>query len=76
MLMTSKFRTRLVFLVFMLFTSLNYGQNENLTSDELYTLGRNAAFEEDDYPKAIDLLKRAIAKSPDYLEIQVFLGRI
>tara|TARA_B100001167_G_scaffold190793_1_gene158509 strand:- start:34137 stop:35351 length:1215 start_codon:yes stop_codon:yes gene_type:complete len=60
----------------MLFTSLNYGQNENLTSDELYTLGRNAAFEEDDYPKAIDLLKRAIAKSPDYLEIQVFLGRI
>jgi len=74
--MTSKLIKRIVFLLLILFTSLNYGQNEDLTSDELYTLGRNAAFEEDDYPKAINLLKKAIAKSPDYLEIQVFLGRI
>ena len=51
-------------------------QEQEYTTDELYTQARNAAFEEDDYPKAIALLKAALKKSPDYLEVRVFLGRI
>jgi YaiO family outer membrane protein len=47
-----------------------------MTTDELYTKARNTAFEEDDYVGAIALAKRALAKSPDYLEVKVFLGRL
>ena len=35
-------------------------QEQEYTTDELYTQARNAAFEEDDYPKAIALLKAAL----------------
>ncbi|PHQ28765.1 YaiO family outer membrane beta-barrel protein [Leeuwenhoekiella nanhaiensis] len=64
------------FLIFVLTGIESKAQTDSLSSDELYTLARNAAFEEDNYPKAVSLLKRAIDQSPDYLEIQVFLGRI
>jgi len=67
--------TFLLFLLFAMFNSVLSGQTE-MTTDELYTKARNTAFEEDDYVGAIALAKRALAKSPDYLEVKVFLGRL
>lgn len=48
----------------------------NLSSDALFTEARKAAFEEKNYPKAIELSKKALVKSPDYTDIRVFLGRL
>ncbi len=45
-------------------------------ADELFSMARNAAFEEDDYPKAIKLAKQALDQSPDYTGIRIFLGRV
>lgn len=50
--------------------------SQDLSSDELFTQARNAAFNEDDYPKAILLSKEALEKSPNYADIRIFLGRI
>ncbi|TDO05484.1 YaiO family outer membrane beta-barrel protein [Sunxiuqinia elliptica] len=49
---------------------------QDYTSDELFQMARTAAFEEDDYPKAIKLSKQALEISPDYSDIRIFLGRI
>lgn len=46
------------------------------TSDETFSSARNKAFEEKNYPEAIALSKSALAKSPDYNEIRIFLGRL
>lgn len=47
-----------------------------LSSDEMFQQARKAAFDEKNYPKAISLSKQALAKSPDYSDIRVFLGRL
>ena len=56
-------------------TSLATAQS-NLTSDELFKSARDAAFEQKNYPKAIELSKIALKQSPDYADIQIFLGRL
>ncbi|TBW28642.1 YaiO family outer membrane beta-barrel protein [Gramella sp. KN1008] len=57
--------------------SLNQLQaQEELTTDELFLEARNAAFEEDNYPKAFRLTKKALEKSPDYADVRIFLGRL
>ena len=68
------FKALMLAMFFITFGS--FAQEEEYTTDELYTQARNAAFDEDDYPKAVKLLKAALAKSPDYLGVRVFLGRI
>lgn len=62
------------FLVFLFSQSIN--AQEELTTDELFVKARTAAFEEDDYPKAIELTKKALEKSPDYADVRIFLGRL
>lgn len=52
------------------------GAQDTLTSDELFTQARAAAFKKKDYPEAIALSRLALTKSPDYPDIHVFLGRI
>lgn len=49
---------------------------QELSSDSLFTLARQKAFKEDNYPAAKELCKKALAKSPDYTDIRVFLGRL
>jgi len=49
---------------------------EELSSDALFQQARQAAFESKDYPKAIRLSKKALQKSPDYTDIETFLGRL
>jgi len=62
----------------LLFFSFQFllAQDQNLSADELFTKARSAAFDQKDYPKAISLSKQALAKSPDYADIRIFLGRI
>ncbi|MCM4167209.1 Lipopolysaccharide assembly protein B [Arenibacter antarcticus] len=68
------FKPLFLFLLILHFIPLS-AQTE-LSTDELYTHARTAAFEEDNYEKAIVLLKKALVKSPNYLEVSVFLGRL
>lgn len=66
-----------IFIVLLVVPSqLLQAQDSTLGTDELYTKARKTAFEDDDYPEAIRLIKLALKKSPDYLEMHVFLGRL
>lgn len=67
---------RLLLLLLLLITYTPLSAQSEPSTDELYSQARTAAFDEDNYPKAIGLLKRALVKSPDYLEVSVFLGRL
>ncbi len=57
-------------------TLTNSVAQDTLSSDELFINARTAAFDEDDYPKAIRITKQALEKSPDYADIRIFLGRL
>ncbi len=58
-----------------LLSSTVFGQ-EHLSSDDLFKEARKAAFDRKDYPEAIRLSRMALAKSPDYADIRIFLGRV
>ncbi len=47
-----------------------------LTTDELFTQARNIPKDKVNYPQIIELLKAALAKSPDYADVHLFLGRV
>lgn len=49
---------------------------DTTSSDGLLVEARKAAFEKKDYPLAKTYLYKALAKSPDYADIKIFLGRI
>ena len=67
----------LISLFFLLITfSTTIQSQEKLSSDQLFKNARTAAFDEDDYPKAIRLTKEALEISPDYSDIRIFLGRL
>ncbi|HLP05403.1 MAG TPA: YaiO family outer membrane beta-barrel protein [Paludibacter sp.] len=65
----------LAFIVCAAFSTTLHAQNEP-NSDDLFTMARQAAFDKKDYNQAIALSRRALAKSPDYSDIRVFLGRV
>lgn len=44
--------------------------------DEYFQQARTAAFDQKNYPAAIRLCQQALKKSPDYLDIKIFLGRL
>ena len=46
------------------------------SSDDLFKEARNAAFDKKDYSLASQLSKEALDKSPDYSDIQIFIGRV
>lgn len=63
-------------LISVLSTITIYGQDIDLSSDELFSRARNVAFESKDYPQAINLIKSALNKSPEYTDLHIFLGRL
>ncbi len=65
-----------VFLFLLIISFKMASAQTGFSSDELFQQARKAAFDQKDYPKAISLSKQALAKSPDYADIHVFLGRI
>lgn len=68
------FKKVTLFLIFI--CCCQFGFAQDFSSDELFLQARTAAFDEDNYPKAIQLSKQALEKSPDYADIRIFLGRI
>jgi YaiO family outer membrane protein len=65
----------LVLTLLYLCTSATMAQ-ENLSSDSLFRLARETAFNQKNYPLAVQFCHRALTKSPNYNDIRVFLGRI
>jgi YaiO family outer membrane protein len=66
-------------LLLFVFASLAFLQTvaqEQRSSDQLFQDARKAAFDDKNYPQAIYLSRLALAKSPDYSDIRVFLGRV
>lgn len=61
----------------MLLSSLHptYAQDD-LSADEMFIKARKLAFEDKNYTAAIALTKKALIKSPDYTDIEIFLGRL
>lgn len=63
------------FFLLLIFSKIALSQGA-LSSDELFKQARSAAFDSKNYPLAISLSKQALIKSADYIDIEVFLGRI
>jgi YaiO family outer membrane protein len=67
----------LFILILCLFTiSKVDAQDTTPTSDDLLIQAKDAAKDKTGYPKAIELLKKALVKSPDYADIRIYLGRL
>jgi YaiO family outer membrane protein len=49
---------------------------QTISSDDYFQMARKAAFDNHDYPAAIQLSKQALQQSPGYADIQIFLGRV
>jgi YaiO family outer membrane protein len=67
---------RMPLLVSFLALSVGIQAQKQLSSDELFKAARYAAFEEKDDNKAKQLARQALLQSPQYSDIQVFLGRL
>ena len=63
-------------LLFALLLQFDSPAQKELTSDDLFLQARTAAFDQKNYHKARALCKEALAKSPNYTDIEVFLGRL
>lgn len=55
---------------------ISMGLSAQETADDLYSRARKLAFEEKKYTEAIVLAKQALDMSPEYEELNVFLGRL
>lgn len=66
----------LSFLLFLFFFQITQAQDQSISTDELFTRARSAAFDQKDYATAISLSKQALSKSPGNAEVAVFLGRV
>lgn len=62
-------------IAFIVFANNIFAQ-DTTTSDGLYTAARKAAFDEDNYNKAIRYCQKALTISPTYTDINIFLGRL
>lgn len=63
------------FVVCLLSTSNLLAQTQ-LSPDDLFQNARKLAFDDKNYPAAIELTKQALKISPDYADIRIFLGRL
>jgi YaiO family outer membrane protein len=73
--LTVPIRTCLFSLLLLLIPATTaFGQTAD--PDQLFSQARTAAFEQNDFPKAIRLAKEALNLAPDYLDVKEFLGRV
>ncbi|MFM6954134.1 MAG: YaiO family outer membrane beta-barrel protein [Sphingobacteriaceae bacterium] len=68
--------TLLVSLLVILLAPKSLVAQATFTSDELFNAARKEAFETKNYKKATVLAQQALVLSPNYTDIQVFLGRL
>lgn len=59
-----------------LFANGAVAQDNPLSSDELFIKAKQEAFDQKDYPKAIQSIRQALSQSPDYTDLSIFLGRL
>ena len=71
-----KLKYGLAIFALLLCTGMCAQQTDTITSDGLFTAARHAAFEQKDYNKAKEYCLKALSLSPDYADIQIFLGRM
>lgn len=67
---------RMLMLISLIATSATIKAQRQLTADELFKAARIAAFEEKDDNKAKQLAMRALTQSPQYSDLEIFLGRL
>ncbi|MEO6329964.1 MAG: YaiO family outer membrane beta-barrel protein [Ginsengibacter sp.] len=65
-----------LFIVCILSSSVFLKAQTHLSSDELFKNAREAAFDDKNYDKARQLAHQALEISPDYADIEIFLGRV
>jgi Tfp pilus assembly protein PilF len=70
-----KFKYLTLFLLVISFKVAS-AQIDTLSSDSLFNMARTAAFDQQNYPLAISISKRALAEAPDYTDVSIFLGRL
>jgi YaiO family outer membrane protein len=58
------------------FTKTKFRIGFTYAIDEMFVKARKLAFDDKNYPAAIALTKKALVKSPDYTDIEIFLGRL
>ncbi|MDE3182138.1 MAG: YaiO family outer membrane beta-barrel protein [Bacteroidota bacterium] len=66
----------ILILVFFFSAASFLNAQNHLSSDELFKEARNEAFEHKDYAKAKELAYQALEQSPNYADIDIFIGRI
>lgn len=71
------FPIKIVFTLIITLSSFknSFSQSE-LSSDSLFVLAREEAYQKNNYPGAINLMKIALNKSPNYTDLRIFLGRL
>lgn len=75
MLFTSRKTIFHILILFLLHTTIKT-EAQSISPDEYFTRARSAAFDDKNYREAISLSKIALEQSPDYTDIQIFLGRV
>src|SRR5688500_12142120 len=75
MLFTSRKTIFHILILFLLHTTIKT-EAQSISPDEYFTSARSAAFDDKNYDEAIRLSKIALEQSPDYTDIQIFLGRV
>lgn len=70
-----KFKYLTLFLLIISFKMAS-AQIDTLSSDSLFNMARTAAFDQQNYPLAISISKKALAEAPDYTDVSIFLGRL
>jgi YaiO family outer membrane protein len=67
---------RLIILVPVILLGISASSQDSTSADGLFESARKAAFDEKNYPKAIELSKKALVIAPKYSDIRIFLGRV
>ena len=70
-----KFKFVTLFLLVISFKMVS-AQQDTVSVDGLFKQARTAAFDQQNYPLAISLSKKALITAPDYTDVSVFLGRV
>lgn len=77
-LINNTYKNRIFTFFFTLFClcTTTISAQESLSSDSLFRLARQSAFDKKNYPLAVQYCHIALKKSPGYNDIRVFLGRV
>lgn len=76
MLKILKLNASIAIILMLFFGVLPCAAQQENSADSLFSAAKQAAFEQKDYRIAIQLTKKALSKSPEQSDVEVFLGRL